>query len=94
MEISQELLVVGVLINSVGVGGILKWLFTNEHERRNLVSDSVYVKNKLSDVKQRIDNLEKQVNDQATDHKILDREIIHIKTTLDKIEKMLEKLTK
>ncbi len=94
METSQVLLVVGLLINSVGLGGIFKWLFTNEHERRNLVNDAVYVKNKLSEVKQRLENVEKQVNNQATDHKILDKEISYIKITLDEIKKMLEKISK
>ncbi len=94
MEISQELVVAGVLLNSVGLGGIFKWLFTNEHERRNLVNDVIYIKNKLSEKGQKIEHLEKQVNDQATDHKILEKEFSYIKITLDEIKNMLSKITK
>lgn len=94
MEISQELLVVGVLINSVGVGGILKWLFTNEHERQNLVQDVIFIKNKLAEKGQKIDSLEKELISQATDHKLLAQEFGYIKMALEEIKTMLAKITK
>ncbi len=94
MEISQELVVAGVLLNTVGLGGMFKWLFTNEHERRNLVSDVLYLKNKLAEKGQKIQDLEWKLNDQATEHKMLEKEFSYIKLTLDEIKTMLAKITK
>jgi hypothetical protein len=72
------------VLNSIGLGGIIGYLFKNEHERRNLITDVLYLKGELKEVKLANRQLEKN-------YIVMEKDLQHIVSKVDEILLILRK---
>lgn len=85
----QTLVVVGFLLNSIGVAGCLRWLFVLEHDRLNSKEKIKTLEDRLSKTEEENGKLKFEVAATNTSNQLLHKDLTFMNQKLDRIENLL-----
>ena len=86
---TQTILVIVFLLNAVGIGTCIKWLFNVEHHRLNHNAEINYLKESNEKLKTELAATKEKVVALQHEHTLLQNDFGYIKSALDEIKAIL-----